>query len=64
MRKMCGGQNFERNGILEKLEFFCGCEGRKRIREKGKRKRNEKREDIFSNLEFENIGDTDSQVKV
>ena len=29
-----------------------------------KRKRNEKREDIFSNLEFENIGNISSRVKV
>ena len=55
--------------ILKEMEFwknwnFCGCEGRKRIREKGKRKRNEKREDIFSNLESENIGNTGSRVKV
>ena len=54
---------------MKEMEFwknwnFCGCEGRKRIREKGKRKRNEKREDIFSNLEFENIGNISSRVKV
>jgi len=39
-----------------------GKEGKKK--ERGKRKRNYKREDIFSNLEFENIGNISSRVKV
>ena len=51
----------EKVGILEnwKILWLWRKEGNK---EKGKRKRNYKREDIFFDLKNENIGNTDSRV--
>ena len=59
MRKGVEFWIFWKDILGEDILRICWKEKKER-----KRERNEKREDIFSNLEFENIGNISSRVKV
>jgi len=58
VRKLCGVEIFGRDLYFGKMGKICGC-GERGIKEKEKWKEIHK-EDIYSNLEIENIENMDS----